>query len=278
MGIAHQRSRWSSTTSAPEACRRDDEDLALGRALVGAMMELVDRADPTAELRPPSIPLPAPRADLEVTAVFGAVSESQVSRAITAIVAAGLAERAQVRAATPLPEATGLRAGVRVALAPSTNGALSVSGDALVTLFSFDRTTGADTHRRLRVRLRIGDRVGWLSATPDLELRMVTADISVPLDGNGTGEATVTLHDARVFGQSWERLVLGNIAGAVPVLPEARVRYDYEEQLETLLPGNAYPRLAIDAHGGRPPRGRGAGNGTAPRNRSVETRRFRYIT
>src|SRR5262249_9063650 len=30
-------------------------------------------------------------------------------------------------------------------------------------------------------------------------------------------------HDARVFGQSWERLALGNTAGSVPVLPEARV-------------------------------------------------------
>src|SRR6266850_249231 len=30
MDIAHQRSRWSGPTSAPEACRRDDEDLALG--------------------------------------------------------------------------------------------------------------------------------------------------------------------------------------------------------------------------------------------------------
>ncbi len=209
-------------TADPEA-EREDEDLALGRALVGAMIELVDRADPTTELRPPSASPTPPRAGLSMTAVFGVVSESQVSRAITAIVAAGLAERARIRAATPLPEATGLCAGVRFAVAPATSGTLSVSGDALVTLFSYDMTTGADTNRHLRVRLRVGDRVGWLSATPDLELRMATADISVRLDSNESGQATVTLHDARVFGQSWERLVLGNIAGAVPVLPEARV-------------------------------------------------------
>jgi large repetitive protein len=206
----------------PEA-EREDEDLALGRALVGAMMELVDRVDPAAELRPPSAPLPTPRAGLSVHAVFGVVSESQVSRAITAIVAAGLAERARVRAATPLPDATGLRAGVRLAVAPTTSGSLSISGEALVTLFAYDTATGASPNRHLQVRLRVGDRAGWLSATPELELRMVTADISVPLDGSGSGQATVTLHDARVFGQSWERLVLGNIAGAVPVLPEARV-------------------------------------------------------
>jgi hypothetical protein len=206
----------------PEA-EREDEDLALGRALVEAMIELVDRADPTTELRPPSAPPAPPRAGLSMTAVFGVVSESQVSRAITAIVAAGLAERASIRAATPLPAATGMRAGVRLNVAPTTSGALSVSGDALLTLFSYDTTTGANTNRHLRVRLRVGDRVGWLSATPDLELRMLTADISVPLDSSESGQATVTLHDARVFGQSWERLVLGNVAGTVPVLPEGRV-------------------------------------------------------
>ena len=216
----------------------EDEDLALGRALVGAMMDLVDRADPTTELRPPSVPLPAPRAGLAVTAVFGVVSESQVSRAITAIVAAGLAERARIRAATPLPDATGLRAGVRLVVAPSTTGTLSVSGDALVTLFSYDTATGPSTNRSLRVRLRIADRLGWLSATPDLELRMVTADVSVPLGGTQPGQAVVTLHDARVFGQSWERLVLGNVAGAVPVLPEARV-----------LLAAAIQRLTTDAAG-----------------------------
>jgi large repetitive protein len=206
----------------PDA-EHEDEDLALGRGLVGAMMELVDRIDPTAELIVPSVPPPPPRAGLAVTAVFGAVSESQVIRAITAIVASGLAERARMRAATALPEATGVRAGVQLAVAQATSGTVSASGDALVTLFSYDTTTGIDTSRELRVRLRVADRSGWLSATPDLELRMVTADISIPLDSTDPGRARVTLHDARVYGESWEQLVLGNVAGAVPVLPEARV-------------------------------------------------------
>src|SRR5262249_28457660 len=146
----------------------------------------------------------------------------QVSRAMTAIVAAGLAERARLRAAAALPEPTGVGAGVRFVVAPTTTGSVSVSGDALLTLFSYDRTGGPDTSRHLRVRLRVGDRLGWLSATPDLELRMLTADVAVPLDGAAHGEATVTLHDARVFGQSWEQLVLGADGDAVPVLPEAR--------------------------------------------------------
>ena len=74
---------------------------------------------------------------------------------------------------------------------------------------------------------------------------MVSADVTVPLDGAGAGTATVTLHDARVFGQSWERLVLGAAAGAVPVLPEAR----------TLLAG-AVQRVATDVAGQRPSRSR----------------------
>ena len=69
---------------------------------------------------------PAPRAGLETTAIFGDVSEEQVSRAITAAVVAGLAHRARVRAGTPLPPATGIRAGVRFVLPDSPEGSLRV--------------------------------------------------------------------------------------------------------------------------------------------------------
>ncbi|MGI9052148.1 MAG: DUF6603 domain-containing protein [Ilumatobacteraceae bacterium] len=209
----------TSSLSGPE-----DEDLALGRALVGSMIELTSLADPSADLRPPIEPPPTPRAGLAVTAVFGAVDASQVGRAVTAIVAAGLAERARTRATTPLPDPTGVQAGLRLVVAPSATGTLAVSGDALLTLFAYDRTTGVDTSPSLRVRMQLADRTSWLVATPDLELRKVTADVLMALDGADTGTATVTLHDARVFGQTWERLVLGIDAagGAVPVLPEAR--------------------------------------------------------
>ncbi len=201
----------------------DDPDLALGRALVLALMELAGRADPGADLRPPASAPPPPRAGLALRAVFGVVSERQVGRAITAIFAAGLAERARARAAAPLPEPTGVHAGLRFVLPETTDGTLSITGDALLTLAAYEQASGIDTGRVLRARLRIADRLGWLSATPELDLRMVTADLSVPLDGSAPGQATVTLHDARVFGQSWERLVLGTAAGAVPLLPEARV-------------------------------------------------------
>lgn len=202
---------------------QEDEDLALGRALVTAMMELTERADPSVDLRPPAAGLEPPRSGLTISSVFGVVSESQVSRAITAIVAAGLAERARARAVTPLPEPTRVHTGLRFVLPNTTSGTLSIRGDALLTLFAFDRTAGADTTQHLRARLQIADRLGWLASTPDLELRMVTADVSLPLDGSSHGQATIILHDARVFGQSWERLILGSGEGSVPVLPEARV-------------------------------------------------------
>jgi large repetitive protein len=216
----------------------EDEHLALGRALVGSMMELVDRVDPSAELRPPVVPPVPPRAGLAVAAVFGVVSDSQVKSAITAIVAAGLALRARIRSTTPLPEPTGVRAGLRVAVAPTTTGAVSISGDAVLQLFAYDEAAGIDTSRALRIRLRLADRLGWLTSTADVELRMVTADLTMPLDGAGHGAATVTLHDARVFGQSWERLTLGAGPGAVPVMPEAR----------TLL-ASAVQRVTADAAG-----------------------------
>jgi hypothetical protein len=91
----------------------DDTDLALGRQLVAALMELAPLADPAADLRPALAPPDAPRAGLAVVAQFGEVSPSQVDAALTAIVAAGLAQRARERAATPLPEATGVHAGLR---------------------------------------------------------------------------------------------------------------------------------------------------------------------
>ena len=206
----------------PEA-EPEDQDLSLGRALVEAMMELADRTDPGAELRVAVAPPPATRAGLTITAVFGQVTAEQVKRAITAIVAAGLAERARTRAATDLPAPTGVHAGLRLEIAPSTSGTLDISGDALLTLVAYDLDGGLDPARRLRMRTRIADRAGWLSATPELALRMVTADVDLPLGDGAAGTATITLHDARVFEQSWERLTIGTGAGAVPVLPEARV-------------------------------------------------------
>jgi hypothetical protein len=206
----------------------EDVDLRLARSLVGALMELTGLATPDAELAPPTAQPPL-RTGLETTAVFGAVSPEQVSRALTAAVAAGLAHRARVRAATPLPPATGVRAGVRFVLPDSPDGSLRVSGDALLTLAGADAATATEparvvTGRSLRVRAGVADRLGWLTSTPTAELRKVTADLLVPLGGEagppGPGTGRVVLHDARILTRDWEQLVVG--PDAEPFLPEAR--------------------------------------------------------
>ncbi len=202
----------------------DDADLALGRGLVAALMDLAPLADPAADLRPSVALAEAPRAGLAVVAQFGELSRSQVDAALTAIVAAGLAQRARERAATPLPEPTGVHAGLRWVLPTDVTGTVIISGRAELQLFAFDEGSGIDSSRVLRVQLRIGDRLGWLASTPELELRAVSADLTLPLDGSSPGSSRVVLHDGRVFGQSWEALALGNLDDdAVPVLPEARV-------------------------------------------------------
>jgi hypothetical protein len=207
----------------PAGIDDDDADLALGRSLVGALMELAPLVDAGADLRPPVIPLPTPRSDLAVHALFGDVPAERIASALTAIIAAGLAGRARDRArfGTSLP--TGVHAGLRWALPEDTSGTVRIRAGAQLGLFGFDLATGIDRTQELRIDLRIGDAIGWLAATPELELRAISAGLTMPLDGSSPGEARVVLHEARVFGQSWESLVVGNGEDGVPVLPEARV-------------------------------------------------------
>ena len=229
--------------TAAAADEPEDAHLALGRGLVQALMELAPLADPAADLRPPMLPAPAARAGLAVTALFGSVSAGQVRQAITAVVAAGLAARARARvepgAAAPpaeptppraaaLPRPSGIRAGMRWRMPARSGGQLAVQGMADLSLLAHDFNAGAPVQRErvLRVRLSVFDRSGWLAATPTLSLRAVSVDVTLPLDGSATGSCRITLHDASLFGQSWERLRLGTVAGAAevaPVLPEARV-------------------------------------------------------
>ncbi|CAH0137466.1 hypothetical protein SRABI26_00389 [Arthrobacter sp. Bi26] len=219
--------RLLPAASDPDTTPEDeDEDLALGRALVGSMMELTSLADPSADLRQPVVLQDPPRTGLEVIALFGQVAAEQAGRAVTAIVCSGLAARARVRAVTPLPRPTAIEAGVVLNVPPS-GGTLKITAEARLTLVSYDLQSAGpaealDLTRRLRARLRVSDRTGWLLATPEAELRAVSADVLVPLDGAASGTSTVTLHDARIFGQSWEELILGTGPGAVAVLPEAR--------------------------------------------------------
>ncbi|NUZ08358.1 DUF6603 domain-containing protein [Piscinibacter koreensis] len=211
----------------------DDADLALGRALVQALMELAPLPDPGADLRPAVLPAPAVRAGLRVQALFGEVDAAAIARAMTAIVAAGLAGRARARSASEPPSATGVEAGLRWTLPEVASGSVAIGGFASLALFGFDADTAAISRPGdLRVTLRITDRIGWLAASPDLELRALTLEFAVLLArGEGaaaSGRTRLVLHDARVFGQSWEALVVGagdlGAAGVgEAVLPEARV-------------------------------------------------------
>jgi hypothetical protein len=201
----------------------DDADLSLARALVASLMELSDRERPEADLAQ-AVTAPPSGSGLTTTAIFGVVSDAQISRAMTAAVAAGLARRAQQRADAALPPATGVRAGIRFVLPDRTDGTLRVTGDALLTLAGLDLATDTEpaihvSERELRVRSTVSDRLGWLTSTPTMELRKVSADVHVPL-GGGAGSGAVTLHDARVLDRSWEQLVIG--PGAEPLIPEAR--------------------------------------------------------
>jgi large repetitive protein len=205
-----------------DAAEPDDDDLALGRALVGALTDVADLADPGAELRLPAAPFAATRGGLTVTALFGQVAEDRVRAALTAIVAAGLAGRAQARAARPGTATTGLQAGLRWALPASSTGTLAVAASGELALITLDAETGASAAGALIARLRVTDRIGWIAATPQLALRAISAELVLPLDGVGSGRAQLVLHDARIFGQDYERLVLGNGADALPALPEAR--------------------------------------------------------
>ncbi len=245
----------SAAELAADEDAAEDSALALGRALVQALMELTALADPAADLRPPLLPAPAVRAGLVVAAVFGSVSATQVRAAFTAIVAAGLAARARLRAqgsgvaaavgpagevppaleSLPLP--SGLRAGLRWHIPARTGGQLAVQGQADLSLLAHDFSLApapslTRRERVLRVRLSVFDRSGWLASTPSLALRAVSLDLTLPLDGVAVGTCLVTLHDATLFGQSWERLRLGHVPSALgsaglaqmqAVLPEARV-------------------------------------------------------
>lgn len=216
---------------APDPDEPDDADLALGRALVRALMELAPLSDPAADLRLPVAPAPAVRAGLAVTALFGEVDAAPIARAMTAIVAAGLAARARSRSGQEPPRATGVRAGLCWRLPRVGSGTVAIDGFATLALFAFDSAAGARGMRELRLKLTVTDRIGWLAASPDLELRAVTLELGLPLGATAGGSARLVLHDARVFGQSWEALVLGNAAGVgsaaaaavSAVLPEARV-------------------------------------------------------
>ncbi|UNK57357.1 hypothetical protein MNQ95_14675 [Pseudoxanthomonas daejeonensis] len=202
---------------APDSA--DSAELQLGRGLVRSMMELAALPDPADDLGLPDVPPPPPRAGLDVRAIFGVVAEADVARALTAIVAAGLGARTQT--ASP---ATAIRAGLHWPLPSGAAGTLNLSGGAQLELVGSDMAGNPQLARALHVQVRIDDAIGWIVATDELELRAVSIALTLPLAGDLPASARVVLHDARIYGQSWEALACGGPADAVAaVLPEARV-------------------------------------------------------
>ena len=222
----------------------EDLDLALGRALVQAWQRASALQDAAADLALPTTTLPTPRAGLNVTACFGQLSQAQVAQAITAIVAAGLAERARVRvqaasqndtaalgAAGALASATStVEMGWRWPLQASLSGALVIEGQ--VDWVGVQTGLGAagtalQNQPALRLSLFVRDRNGWLLATPEASLRAFSLDLRLSLDGSSLGTASVVLHEAQAFGHRWEALRLGDAtqwgSSAQALLPEARV-------------------------------------------------------
>jgi hypothetical protein len=231
----------------------DDGDLAAGRALVSGLMALTRLGEPAGELGLPAttdatsggLPPGFPRAGLAVHALYGTLTEDDVSRAVTAIVAAGLAERARGRADRPAADPDGLHAGLLLPLAVLGTGTeLTVEGHLLVELATLsDGGAGAPdlaAQPRASLRLDLGRSTGWLVGGPDpgrapgtvreTELRRVSLRVDVPLAGTDGDRAAVVLHEVRVFDLERERWTVAPagtgdpLADAVTVvLPEVRV-------------------------------------------------------
>jgi hypothetical protein len=267
----------------------DDPDLHLGRRLIEALTEGIESDDPPRELRPPSSPPAAPRAGLAVHMMFGEVGAAAAQRAITAIVAAGLGDRAALRAlaqvATPKARPDRLVVALAAQLAPPSAAAGTLRVDARAHLVLGElRVDDAGVHlstaRTLQMRLGVGRNGGaWLIGGPDParapgeaiahDLRRVSVDLALPLAG-GNATATVTLHEARVFDLVRERwqlqasdapTTLPGFDAATTLLPEARVLLAGFAQAiasETTGAGAALAALlravgAIDAAGGSVP-------------------------
>lgn len=189
-----------------------DEDLALGRDLVRGLVTLADTPALADELAPPADPLVAPRAGLEVHAVFGSLTAADISRALTAIFAAGLSTRAVTRAAQPF-NVTGLGAGICLPLSLGTAG-ISVTGHAALEFFGAD-LTGAPAIRQSRphsVHLEIRRTDGWLIGGPGSasgqDLRWLEFNMTLPLGSGGAAEAEVILHEPRIFSIRRDRWII----------------------------------------------------------------------
>ena len=238
---------------APSAETPDDGDLAAGRALLAGLADLTVLGDPAGEIGLPAttdaatggLPANFPRAGLQAVAVYGVMSDAALSRAVTATVLAGLADRAQNRAGRPAADPVTLRAGLRLPLASAGTGSqLVTDGYLRLNLLAVTSAQAGHAHAaadpRLAVHLGIGRATGWLVGGPDpgraagtmreTELRRVSLHADVPLAGQAGDSAAVVLHEVRAFGVVRERWTLAPAGTADPLadavtvlLPEASI-------------------------------------------------------
>ncbi len=216
----------------------DDADLAVGRQLVDGFFAAARGADAVTELEAPR-PTLAVRAGLTAVGVFGVLSEAAVGRAVTAVFAAGLSTRAQVRVAAASAEPESAHVAVRVPfdlLTPPGGHGVTVAGSLALSLGGVateDLAAGAQAG--LVAELTIAHTDGWLVGGPGvaplggalpLELRRVSARFEIGLHG-GTSSAQVRLHEGSALGADFAELLAAPAGAATgeletqPILPEA---------------------------------------------------------
>ena len=251
---------------AESADATDNPDLGLGRGLVTGLTSLLSSDDPSRELQAPSPAPSAPRAGLNLHAMFGVTSEGSVRRALTAIVSAGVTTRATARANQPFVEPTDLHLAIRLPIPAGTPalGDATVHGYAdfeLAHVALDDLGAHPTTIRALDVHAEFGRSNGWLvggpdparapGVIPDKELRRVTIDLSLPMGATGDASAAITLHEPRAYGVARERWLVQptgatappNVDAATPALPEVRILLSGLADALTSLP--AGPAKAV---------------------------------
>ncbi len=217
----------------------DDDDLALGRALVTGFMRAARGAVDVTELEAPRPALEV-RTGLTAVAAFGALSQARVDRAMTAVFAAGLSARARARAATATAAPTSAHVGVHLPfdlLTPPGGHGTTLRGSLLLQLLSVDATAATiGATPGIRLELDVADTDSWLiggpgttpaGGAPALELRRLSARLEFGLYGEPSS-AQVVLHEGAALGAEWARLVVRPptaVTGTLelePLLPEAQ--------------------------------------------------------
>ena len=211
----------------------DDADLAVGRALVTGMLS--ERAQIDIEAPRPEL---AVRAGLIARAQFGALDIAAVERATTAVIAAGMAARAQARVPLAADVPTSADVGLRVPVGTSlASGGITIGGSISLGLTGSVFATGAVAAApNVTIHLVLGAESGWLVGGPGttpaggafpLEVRAVEFRGCFGLQDRPSN-AELILHEVAALGAYRDRIIVrsdGMASGAteeLPFLPEAR--------------------------------------------------------